>query len=105
MPNVRCPECARELEVSQAAKSGDIIDCPFCAGLFLSLIEESGHFSAVALKTVSCPRCDRMIVLSDNAHAGESIRCWGKKFRLTYELGSFYCECTSEISKNGINFS
>jgi len=92
MRSVRCPECARELEVSQTGKSGDIIDCPFCAGLFLSLIEEDGHFSAVALKTVSCPRCDRMIVLSDNVHAGEIIRCCGKEFRLTHEFGSFALE-------------
>jgi len=64
----------------------------FCAGLFLNLIEEGWHFSAVALKTVSCPRCDRMIVLSDNVHAGEIIRCCGKEFRLTHEFGSFALE-------------
>ena len=92
MRSVSCPECGRELELSETAKSGDIVDCPFCAGLSLRLIEEGGRFSAVALKKVSCPSCDRIIVLPDKAHAGDIIRCCGKEFRLTYDFGFFALE-------------
>jgi|SRR5688500_5013449 len=92
MRSVRCPECGREFELSETAKSGNIIDCPFCAGLSLRLIEEGGRLSTVAPKRVSCPACDRIIVPSDNAHAGDIIRCCGKEFRLTYEFGSFAME-------------
>ena len=92
MRGVKCPECGRELELSETANSGTIIDCPFCAGFSLRLVKEVGHFSAVVLKRVSCPSCDRLIFLSDEARAGDIIRCCGKEFRLTYEFGSFALE-------------
>jgi endogenous inhibitor of DNA gyrase (YacG/DUF329 family) len=92
MRSVRCPECGRELELSETANSGTIINCSFCAGLSLRLVKVGEQFSAVALKRVSCPSCDRMIFLSDMAHTGDVIRCCGKEFRLTYEFGSFALE-------------
>jgi len=90
--SVTCPECGRELDLPEAAMSGEIIDCPFCAGLSLRLIEQAGRFSDVALRAVSCPNCDGIILLSDKADAGDMIRHCGKDFRLSYEFGSFALE-------------
>jgi len=92
MRTVRCPECGRELEIPQNARQGDIIDCPFWAGLSLRLREEEDRFVAIPLKNVSCPDCGRIIVLRDDAKPGDVIRCCNRDYRLTYEFGSYALE-------------
>lgn len=92
MPSATFPECGRELQLPKARKPEKLIECPYCAGLYLRLVEEADRFSLVALKTASCPICNQMVILPDNAHPGDTIRHCGKNFRLSYEFHSFALE-------------
>lgn len=41
---------------------------------------------------VSCPDCDRTIVLPESAKQGDVIECCGRRYRLTFEYGTFAAE-------------
>ncbi len=92
MATVRCPDCGQDIPVPAAARPGDVIDCPHCAGLALRLREEGGRWTAAIAHTVSCPDCGRVIVLAEGAKAGDEIECCGRRYRLSFEYGSFAAE-------------
>jgi len=71
---------------------GDKFACPNCAGLMLRLVETGGKFDVAEVKTVSCPDCDDVLELPDDARAGDEVICRGRRYRLTYEFGSFAAE-------------
>jgi hypothetical protein len=75
--------------VPPGTRSGDVIDCPNCAGLSLRLREEGGRWTATVAQKVSCPNCDRVITLEESAEAGDVIECCGRRYRLTFEYGAF----------------
>jgi hypothetical protein len=92
MATVRCPDCVQDIPVPAGARSGDLIDCPNCAGLALRLKEDGGRWTAAIAHQVSCPDCQQTIVLSDTAKAGDRVACCGREYRLTFEYGAFALE-------------
>ncbi len=78
------------------AGSGFTFDCPNCAGVTLRLAMREGGLVAVEVKKVSCPHNDAVIELPDDAKAGDIVVCGGRRYRLTYEWGSFAAEPVEE---------
>ncbi len=92
MTTVRCPDCAEELPVPAGTRSGDVIDCPNCAGHSFRLREEAESWTATIAHTVSCPNCEQVLLLAETAKAGDGIECCGQRYRLTFEYGAFALE-------------
>jgi ribosomal protein S27E len=92
MATVRCPDCGQDVPVPAGARSGDLVECPNCARLALSLTEHGGRWTATVAHQVSCPDCRQMIVLPDTAKAGDRVACCGREYRLTFEYGAFAAE-------------
>ncbi len=98
MVAVRCPECGPALPVPPDARSGDVLECPNCAGLVLRLREDEGRWSATLAHRVSCPGCDEVITLPEGVVAGDTLSCCGRTYRLTFEYGAFAAE---EMEEDG----
>lgn len=96
MATVRCPDCGEGVGLPSEARSGDLLECPNCAGLSLRVREGDGGWTATIAQTVSCPACERVIVLDEEAKAGDSIECCGQRYRLTFEYGTFAAEPPGE---------
>ncbi len=47
---------------------------------------------AMVAHRVSCPDCDRIITLPEDAKAGDTVECCGRRYRLTFEYGTFAAE-------------
>jgi uncharacterized Zn finger protein (UPF0148 family) len=92
MVSVLCPDCGQPLAIPPGARSGDLIDCPSCAGLSLRVRGQGQQWRADIAHTVSCPDCGRRIVLVEGSAAGDSVECCGRGHRLTYEYGAFALE-------------
>lgn len=92
MPAVRCPDCGAVIELPPSVRSGDLVECPNCAGHALRLREERGHWSATLAHRVSCPDCDEVMTLSENAKVGDTVSCCGRTYTLTFEFGAFAAE-------------
>jgi Zn finger protein HypA/HybF involved in hydrogenase expression len=92
MPEVRCPDCGAVIELPASVASGDVVECPNCAGHGLRVRQEKGHCSATLAHRVSCPRCGDVVTLPEDAKAGALIRCCGRSYRLTFEYGAFAAE-------------
>lgn len=92
MATVSCPECGQALEVQPGAKAGDLIDCPFCAGLSLRLSERERTWTATIVKKASCVLCDKVLILPDDVKPGDVVECCGVKQRVTYEYGAYALE-------------
>lgn len=92
MATVRCPDCGDDLAVPSGARSGDLLECPNCAGLSLRLREDEGGWSATLAHRVSCPDCDEVMTLPEDARPGDTVRCCGRTYRLTFEYGAFAAE-------------
>ena len=82
------------VELPAGLRSGDLVECPNCAGHALRVREESGRWSATLAYRVSCPDCDEVITLPENAKAGDTVACCGRAYRLTFEFGAFAAEKT-----------
>jgi uncharacterized paraquat-inducible protein A len=92
VPRVRCPDCGALIDLPRHVQSGDLIDCPNCAGHALRVREEGGRWSATLAHRVSCPHCDEVITLPEDAKPGDSLSCCGRAYRLTFEYGAFAAE-------------
>ena len=92
MPTVRCPDCGEVVELPPNVKSGDLVDCPNCAGHALRVRAEGGRLVATLAHRVSCPDCGELVTLLDGAKAGDLIECGGRRYRLTFEYGAFAAE-------------
>jgi Zn finger protein HypA/HybF involved in hydrogenase expression len=92
MRAVRCPDCGVLIEVPEAARSGDLLECPNCAGHALRLREDAGRWSATLAHRVSCPACEEVMTLPDAVKPGERIQCCGRTYRLTFEYGAYAAE-------------
>ena len=92
MPVVRCPDCGAMVQLPAGVRSGDLVDCPNCAGHALRVREESRRWSATLAYRVSCPDCNEVITLPDDARAGGRVSCCGQTYRLTFEFGAFAAE-------------
>ncbi|MGH7320828.1 MAG: hypothetical protein ACRELA_14545 [Candidatus Rokuibacteriota bacterium] len=89
---VRCPDCGQDVAVTAGTGSGDVIDCPNCAGLALRVRADGGRWVATIAHRVSCPDCDRVLTLPERAKPGDTIECAGRRYRLTFEYGTFAAE-------------
>jgi hypothetical protein len=81
-----------DLPLPPGAQSGDLADCPNCAGHLLRLREQNGTWSAMLAYRVSCPKCERAIVLDESAKTGDAVECCGRRYQLTFEYGAFAAE-------------
>ncbi len=80
------------VELPPNVKSGDLVDCPNCAGHALRVRAEGGRLVATLAHRVSCPDCGHLVTLLDGAKAGDLIECCGRRYRLTFEYGAFAAE-------------
>ena len=92
MPMVRCLDCAARIDLLPTVKSGDLVECPNCAGHLLRVREDGGRWSATLAHRVSCPNCDELVTLPENAEPGDLVECCGRTYRLTFEYGAFAAE-------------
>ena len=96
MGTVRCPDCGQDIAVPPGTRSGDVIDCPSCAGLGLRMRADGDGWVATPAHRVSCPDCDRIITLPEGAQAGDTVECCGRRYRLSLEYGAFAAEPVPE---------
>ena len=73
MPTVRCPDCGAAVELPEGVKSGDLVECPNCAGSALRMRAADGGWVATLAYRVSCPACDVQITLPEGTKAGDTI--------------------------------
>jgi len=89
---VRCPDCDAVIELPAGTVSGDLVDCPHCAGHLLRVRGAADTWSATLAPRVSCPRCEVVTTLPDGAKPGDLVACCGHDYRLTFEFGAFAAE-------------
>ena len=89
---VRCPDCGAVVELPRGTHSGDVVECPNCAGHVLRVREDGGGWVAALAHRVSCPACEELVTLPEDAKAGDMIECCGRRYRLTFEYGAFAAE-------------
>ena len=92
MPVVSCPDCRALLELPPGIQSGDLVECPACAGQTVRVREDDGRWSGTLAYRVSCPNCEQSTTLPEGATAGDTVRCCGRTYRLTFEYGAFAAE-------------
>jgi ssDNA-binding Zn-finger/Zn-ribbon topoisomerase 1 len=89
---VRCPDCGAVIALPEGVRSGDLVECPNCAGQALRLRQEAGRWVAMLAHRVSCPHCDEVVTVPEEAKPGDTIECCGRRYRLSYEYGAFAAE-------------
>jgi DNA-directed RNA polymerase subunit RPC12/RpoP len=89
MTKVRCPDCGEMVELPQGVRSGDLVECPNCAGHVLRVREEGDAWAATLAHRVSCPDCEGLLTLPEGAEAGDLVECCGRGYRLSFEYGAF----------------
>jgi len=92
MTRVKCPDCNALIDLPADVRSGDLVECPNCAGHALRVHESAGQWSATLANRVSCPACDEIVTLPEDVKPGDTIRCCGQVYRLTFEYGAFAAE-------------
>jgi hypothetical protein len=92
MPRVKCPDCGVVVDLPAEVRSGDLVECPNCAGHALRVREEAAGWSATLAYRVSCPACDEVMTLPDDVKAGDAVHCCGRTYRLTFEYGAYAAE-------------
>ncbi len=93
---VACPDCGEAVAVPSHARSGDLLDCPHCAGHTLRLACPDGRWSATLADQVSCPSCYQLLTLPAGARVGDTVECCGQRYRLTFDYGAFTAEAAEE---------
>ena len=96
MAIVHCPDCGAVIELPPRVKSGDLVECPNCAGHLLRVREDGGTWSATLAHLASCPNCDELLTLPEDVKPGDLIHCCGRDYRVTFEYGAFAAE---EVSR------
>jgi len=89
---VRCPDCGALIELTEGTRSGDLVECPNCAGHALRVHEDAGRWAARLAHRASCPECDEVITLPDDVRPGDTVRCCGRTYHLTFEYGAYAAE-------------
>ena len=92
MPVIRCPDCGAGVQLPAGVSSGDLVECPNCAGHALRVHQQGARWSTTIAYRVSCPDCNEVITLPDDARAGDTVSCCGQTYRLTFEFGAFAAE-------------
>lgn len=94
---VRCPDCGETVTLPSGTRSGDLVDCPNCAGHALRVSEDGGSWVATLAYRVSCPTCEQAVTLPAGVKPGDLIECCGRRYRLTCEYGAFAAEELEEL--------
>ena len=89
---VPCPDCGEHIELPAGTRSGDLLECPNCAGHALRVSENAGRWVAALVYQVSCPNCEKLLTLPEDAKPGDTVECCGRSYRLTFEYGAFAAE-------------
>ena len=89
---VRCADCGEAVTLPSGTRSGDLVDCPNCAGHALRVSEDGGSWSATLAYRVSCPKCNQAVTLPADVKPGDCIECCGRRYHLTFEYGAFAAE-------------
>jgi ssDNA-binding Zn-finger/Zn-ribbon topoisomerase 1 len=97
--SVRCPDCGALIQLPEGTRSGDVVQCPNCAGHLIRVRQNADGWSATLAHRVSCPACDEMTTLPEDAKPGDTIRCCGRAYRLTFEYGAFAAEESEEDAR------
>jgi hypothetical protein len=92
MPCVHCPDCDAVVQLPAGVRSGDLVECPNCAGHALRVHLEGDRWAASLAHRVSCPDCDEVITLPQDARAGDTVSCCGRTYRLSFAYGAFAAE-------------
>ena len=92
VPVVHCPDCGAVIELPPGIRSGDLVECPNCAGHGLRVQAEAGRWVATLAHRVSCPTCETLLTLPEDAKPGDFVECCGRTYRLTFEYGAFAAE-------------
>jgi Zn finger protein HypA/HybF involved in hydrogenase expression len=89
VPAVRCPDCGTLVELGSHVRTGDLVECPNCAGHALRIRRKGDRWAASLAHRVSCPDCDEVITLPEDAGAGDTVGCCGRTYRLSFAYGAF----------------
>lgn len=89
MPKAWCAGCGQEIEIPAGIRSGELFECPNCAGLTLRAIEKDGTWTVSQVRTASCAVGNEVLVLPDHMQPGDTIECHGWRQRVTYEYGAW----------------
>lgn len=89
---VRCPDCGALIELPDGTRTGDLVECPNCAGHGLRVREDAGRWLATLAYRVSCPVCNEVLTLPDDVKPGDTVRCCCRTYRLTFEYGAYAAE-------------
>jgi len=89
VPVVQCPDCGALINLPPGVRSGDLVECPNCAGHALRVREDGGRWFATLAYRVSCPDCDEIMTLPEGTKPGDTIQCCDRTYRLTFEYGAF----------------
>jgi hypothetical protein len=92
MPRVCCPDCGTLVELANDVRTGDLVECPNCAGHALRVRREGDRWVASLAQRVSCPDCDEVITLPEDVKAGDAVACCGRAYRLSFAYGVFAAE-------------
>lgn len=92
MAEVICPECRRPLSVPPGAKEGDILACPFCAGVSLRLANRDGSWKGRVVRKASCALCGEEVLLPDAVKPGDIIEHCGRRQMVSLEYGAYALE-------------
>ncbi len=87
-----CPGCGKMISVPAEIMPGDLIDCPYCAGIKLRLVIDDGKEVLRLVQMVTCPACGERFPFDDNTPAGTVVELCGQEFELTKEFGAFALE-------------
>lgn len=87
-----CPGCGKMIPVPAGTAPGDLIDCPYCAGIKLRLALEGGSEVLRLVQMVTCPACGERFPFDDDTPAGTRVELCGRMFRLTREFGALALE-------------
>ena len=80
------------IELPGDVRSGDLVECLYCAGHALRVHEDHGRWFATLAYRVSCPECDEVVTLPDDVKPGDTIACCGRTYRLTFEYDAYAAE-------------
>lgn len=92
MPVVRCPDCGASIDLPAGIRSGDVLECPSCAGHALRVRGDGERWSLSLAYRVSCPDCEEVMTLPEGTKAGDTIQCCDRTYRLSFEYGAFAAE-------------
>lgn len=92
MPRATCPDCGAVIGLPADVWSGDLVECPNCAGHALRLREDGRRWFATLAYRVSCPACEEVVTLPADVKPGDTVRCCGRTYRLTFEYGAYAAE-------------